>query len=50
MGGEAPVPAGMAEAAAGDVGAAHFCGDGGEDKRSSKSRRDLPLSLAECLP
>jgi hypothetical protein len=47
---EAPVFTGVTEAGAGGVEAAHFCGDGGEDERSSKSRRDLRLSPAGCLP
>jgi hypothetical protein len=47
---EAPVFARMAEAAAGGVNATDFCGDGGDDERSPKSRRDLRLSPAECLP
>ena len=50
MDGEAPVFADLTETTAGDVESAHFCGDGGEDERSPKSRRDLRLSPAECLP
>jgi hypothetical protein len=50
MVGEAPVFARMTEATAGDVEATDFCGHGGDDERSPKSRRDLRLSPAECLP
>jgi hypothetical protein len=50
MSSKAPVPVDLADAAAGDVEAAHFCGDGGKDERSPKTRRDLRLSPAECLP
>jgi hypothetical protein len=49
MGEKAPVSAGVAETAAGDVEATDFCGDGGKDERSPKTRRDLRFSPAECL-
>jgi len=49
MGGEAPVFARMTEPAAGDVEATDFCGHGGDDERSPKSRRDLRLSPGQML-
>lgn len=50
MSSKTPVFAGVTEGAAGDVEAAAFGSDGGDDERSPKSRRDLCLSPAECLP